>query len=62
VDALVLATKWNEFKQLDLQRIHQLMRTPILVDGRNIWDPDRARTLGFTYYGIGRGVNSHPNS
>jgi len=62
VDALVLATKWNEFKQLDLQRIHQLMRTPILVDGRNIWDPDRVRTLGFTYYGIGRGVNSHPNS
>ena len=62
VDALVLATKWNEFKQLDLQRIHQLMRTPILVDGRNIWDPDRVRTLGFTYYGIGRGVNTHPNS
>ena len=58
----MLATKWNEFKQLDLQRIHQLMRTPILVDGRNIWDPDRVRTLGFTYYGIGRGVNTHPNS
>ncbi len=59
VDALVLATKWNEFKQLDMQRLYQLMHKPILVDGRNIWDPDRARDMGFTYFGVGRGVNTH---
>ena len=59
VDALVLATKWNEFKQLDMQRLYQLMHKPILVAGRNIWDPDRARDMGFTYFGVGRGVNTH---
>lgn len=54
-DALVLATEWNEFKQLDFERIYQLMRTPVLVDGRNQWDSARLRELGFTYFGIGQG-------
>ena len=54
-DALVLATEWNEFKQLDFKRIHQLMRTPILMDGRNLWDGEALRVLGFTYFGMGRG-------
>ncbi len=54
-DALVLATKWNEFKQLDLIRVHDLMRTRIILDGRNVWDQERAETLGFKYIGVGRG-------
>jgi UDPglucose 6-dehydrogenase len=55
-DALVLATDWNEFKQLDFDRIRDLMRQPILMDGRNAWDPDRLRKLGFQYMGVGRGL------
>jgi len=54
-DALLLAVEWNEFKQLDFERILPQMRTPILMDGRNQWDPDRCRNLGFTYFGVGRG-------
>lgn len=60
-DALVLATEWNEFKQLDFDRILKLMRTPIIMDGRNLWDPERMRQLGFTYYGIGRPGNEVGN-
>jgi UDPglucose 6-dehydrogenase len=55
-DALVLATEWNEFKHLDFERIREVMRTPVIVDGRNLWDPERLRSLGFIYFGIGRGV------
>ena len=54
-DALVLATEWNEFKQLDFERILSLMRQPILVDGRNAWNPEALRQLGFNYIGMGRG-------
>jgi len=54
-DALVLATEWNEFKQLDFIKIRSLMRHAIIMDGRNLWDAERLRDLGFTYYGIGRG-------
>jgi UDPglucose 6-dehydrogenase len=53
-DALVLVTEWNEFRHLDLVRIKQLMRRPIIVDGRNIYDPAAMKQLGFTYRGIGR--------
>ena len=58
-DALLLATEWNEFKQLDFERIRSLMRQPIILDGRNLWDPDRMQKLGFQYYGVGKG-NSVP--
>jgi UDPglucose 6-dehydrogenase len=54
-DALVLATEWNEFKQLDFEKVHKLMHTPVLVDGRNLWDSQVLRGLGFTYFGIGQG-------
>ena len=54
-DALILATEWNEFKQLDFNKIFKLMRTPILIDGRNQWDSTRLREIGFTYIGIGQG-------
>jgi UDPglucose 6-dehydrogenase len=54
-DALLLATEWNEFKQLDFSRIRELMRSPVLMDSRNLWDPEQVRALGFTYFSIGRG-------
>ena len=53
-DALVLVTEWNEFRQLDMARVKQLMRRPVIVDGRNIYDPAVMRSLGFIYRGIGR--------
>ncbi len=53
-DALVLVTEWNEFRQLDMARVRQLMRRPVIVDGRNIYDPAVMRSLGFTYRGVGR--------
>ena len=56
-DALMVLTEWNEFKQLDLERINQLMRTPVIFDGRNIYDPGVMQQLGFQYRGFGRGYN-----
>lgn len=54
-DAVILVTEWNEFKSLDLPRLKVLMRRPIVVDGRNIYDPTRMEALGFIYRAIGRG-------
>ena len=54
-DALIVVTEWNEFKHLDLERIKGLMRRPILVDGRNVYDSARLRKMGFNYRGVGRG-------
>jgi len=56
-DALVLVTEWNEFRNLDLARIKGLMKQPVLVDGRNIYDPTICRNLGFAYRGVGRGYD-----
>ncbi|TKC94737.1 UDP-glucose dehydrogenase family protein [Polyangium fumosum] len=54
-DALALVTEWHEYRRPDFHRIKRLMRTPSLFDGRNIWDPEDLRALGFWYTGIGRG-------
>jgi UDPglucose 6-dehydrogenase len=54
-DALVVLTEWNEFKNLDLVRIRNLMNQPVLIDGRNIYDPVMMKELGFHYRGVGRG-------
>ena len=59
VDALVLVTEWNEFRQLDMNRIREAMRGDVLLDGRNIWNPERMRSQGFRYFGVGRGVNKN---
>lgn len=56
-EALLVLTPWNEFKQLDMRRIRQLMKRPILIDGRNMYNPDELRLLGFEYRGVGRGYN-----
>ena len=53
-DALLVCTEWNEFKQLDLVRLHTAMARPIIVDGRNIYEPERMQGLGFVYRGVGR--------
>ena len=53
-DALVIVTEWDEFRALDLDRVHKLMRTPVLVDLRNIYTPANARRSGFAYSSLGR--------
>ena len=53
-DALVFVTEWNQFRALDMARIHKLMRTPNIADLRNIYEPADMRELGFNYVGVGR--------
>jgi len=53
-DALVLVTEWNQFRRLDLQRIKTLLKSPIFIDLRNVYDPDQMKRLGFSYCGVGR--------
>ena len=53
-DLLIVLTEWNEFRQLDLQKIKKLMKKPLLLDGRNIYDPKIMEELGFSYMGVGR--------
>ncbi|MDI1482690.1 UDP-glucose/GDP-mannose dehydrogenase family protein [Polyangium sp. y55x31] len=54
-DALALVTEWHEFRRPDFSRIKRVMRNAALFDGRNVWDADELRALGFWYTGIGRG-------
>ena len=56
-DCLAVLTEWNEFKELDFKRLKKLLRQPLVIDGRNIYDPKRMRALGFRYLGIGRGMD-----
>lgn len=53
-DAMVIMTEWNEFKELDLDKIKKLLNAPIIIDGRNIYDPQKMKELGFNYFCIGR--------
>lgn len=59
VDALIMVTEWNEFRQLDMLRIKEAMRGDVLLDGRNVWSPVAMRELGFRYFGVGRGVKKN---
>ncbi|MBI4973944.1 UDP-glucose/GDP-mannose dehydrogenase family protein [Candidatus Roizmanbacteria bacterium] len=54
VDSLAILTEWNEFKQIDLDKVKKAMKTPLIFDGRNIYDPAVMKKLGFTYYSTGR--------
>lgn len=54
-DALLVCTEWNEFKQIDLARIKEVMARPVIVDGRNLYEAQRMVALGFTYRAVGRG-------
>jgi UDPglucose 6-dehydrogenase len=53
-DALAIVTEWNEFREPDWGKIRSLLRSPVIFDGRNIYLPEQMRTLGFTYFSIGR--------
>ncbi len=56
-DALMVNTEWNEFKQLDRRLLRKTMKQPVIFDGRNIYDPEEMKALGFVYRGLGRGYN-----
>ena len=53
-DGLVLVTEWNEFREPDFDRIRDLLKDPVIFDGRNIYNPDKLKDLGFSYFGVGR--------
>jgi UDPglucose 6-dehydrogenase len=54
-DALLLVTEWNEFRHPDFDQIKKELKSPVIFDGRNVYQSEQLRKLGFTYYGIGRG-------
>ncbi|MBP7550493.1 MAG: UDP-glucose 6-dehydrogenase, partial [Gemmatimonadaceae bacterium] len=54
-DALVIVTDWNAYRFPDFSRIRAALAAPVVVDGRNLYDPEKMRALGFTYRSIGRG-------
>ena len=53
-DALAIVTEWNEFREPDYARMRKLMRSPVIFDGRNVYNPEQIRAQGFTYYSMGR--------
>ncbi|HUD04941.1 MAG TPA: UDP-glucose/GDP-mannose dehydrogenase family protein [Patescibacteria group bacterium] len=53
-ELLIILTEWNEFKQLDLNKIKSVMKNPVILDGRNIYNPTEVKRLGFVYQGVGR--------
>ena len=53
-DCLFIATEWDEFKELDFVKIKKMLKRPLIIDGRNLYDPEFLRKLGFSYIGIGR--------
>ena len=57
-DALALVTEWHDYRRPNFARLRSIMRTPVVVDGRNVWEPSDLRAAGFTYYGVGRGRGS----
>jgi len=59
-DALLILTEWEEFANLDLNQIRKELRYPIMIDGRNLYDPELMAAQGFTYYSVGRAA-SHPD-
>jgi len=60
-DALLILTEWEEFANLDLRRLNQELKYPIVIDGRNLYDPEVMAASGFTYYSVGRAA-SHPET
>ena len=60
-DGLILATEWKAFQSPDFSMIKQLLKSPVIFDGRNLYDPNELEELGFSYYAIGRGKKSQPS-
>ncbi|KLO02274.1 UDP-glucose 6-dehydrogenase, partial [Morganella morganii] len=59
-DALVICTEWQSFRAPDFDAIKAGLKTPVIFDGRNLYDPERLENRGFIYYGIGRGASINP--
>jgi UDPglucose 6-dehydrogenase len=53
-DALVIVTEWNEFRRPDFERMKRLLKSPVIFDGRNVYEPAQMAALGFTYHSMGR--------
>lgn len=53
-DLLIILTEWNEFKDMNLSKLKDLMKSPVVIDGRNVYEPKKLRRLGFEYIGVGR--------
>ena len=51
---MVVGTGWPEFRALDFEKVKRIMRRPVIVDTKNLLDPDRLRSMGFQYVGVGR--------
>jgi UDPglucose 6-dehydrogenase len=61
-DALAVVTDWNEYRHPDFERMRSLLRRPLLVDGRNLYTPQKMQQIGFEYYSIGRGADATPGA
>jgi UDPglucose 6-dehydrogenase len=59
-DAMIIVTEWNQFRSLDIERIRTLLRKPVVVDLRNLYDPKRMRDQGFEYFSVGRAAKDLP--
>ena len=55
-DCIMLMTEWDEFRDVDWKKIKGIMAQPVILDGRNLYDPEKLKKLGFKYAGIGRKV------
>ena len=53
-DALVILTEWNQFRALDLKKLKKILNKPIIIDLRNIYNPEEVKNIGFEYYSLGR--------
>jgi UDPglucose 6-dehydrogenase len=60
-DALCIVTEWQEFRSPDFDRLKQILKTALIFDGRNLYDPGMVARFGFTYYAIGRGRAATPS-
>jgi len=58
-DCLLIVTEWDEFKELDFLKVKKLLKRPLIIDGRNIYEPGSLKKLGFTYIGVGRGEHKN---
>jgi UDPglucose 6-dehydrogenase len=59
-DALVIVTEWQEFRSPDFERLKKILKSPLIFDGRNLYDPAMVGRFGLTYYAIGRGKSLPP--
>ena len=54
-DALAIVTEWQEFRSPDFERLRELLKAPVIFDGRNLYDPAMVNRFGLSYYAVGRG-------